>query len=93
MRKLLLSSVSVMAFATAATQAAVQPQELSSAELVKSAQQAISLNDIIPANQAATLVREQAVITLAEETQLRLAKGLFAMNEKKTIEAHKERSE
>ncbi|WP_218309436.1 hypothetical protein [Alteromonas antoniana] len=93
MRKLLLSSVSVMAFATAATQAAVQPQELPAAELVKSAQQAISLDDIIPANQVATLVREQAVTTLAEESQLRLAKGLFAMNEKKATEARKERSE
>lgn len=93
MRKLLLSSVSVMAFATAATQAAVQPQELPTAELVKTAQQAISLYDIMPANQAASLVREQTASTLAEETQLRLAKGLFAMNEKNASDAPKERSE
>lgn len=93
MKKLLLSSVSVMAFATAATQAAEQPQQLASSDLVKAAQQAISLEDILPANLSSALVREQAVTMLAEETQLRLAKGLFAMNDKKAMPEPQERSE
>ena len=93
MRKLLLSSVSVMAFATAATQAAELPQQQKSADLVKAAQQAISLNDILPANLASDLVREQAATTLAEETQLCLAKGLFAMTEKKVSDVAQERGE
>ncbi len=93
MRKLLLSSVSVMAFATAATQAAELPQQQKSADLVKAAQQAISLNDILPANLASDLVREQAATTLAEETQQRLAKGLFAMTEKKVSDVALERGE
>lgn len=93
MRKLLLSSVSVMAFATAATQAAELPQQQKSADLVKAAQQAISLNDILPANLASDLVREQAATTLAEETQLRLAKGLFAMTEKKVNDVAQARGE
>ncbi len=93
MNKLLLSTVSVMAFATAATQAAETPQHQPSSELVNAAHQAITLNDLITDTDVSGSVKQQASSALALDAAVSLSKRLFAVRNDKRAERNLARSE
>ncbi|MCU7553841.1 hypothetical protein OCL06_04440 [Alteromonas sp. ASW11-19] len=93
MNKLLLSTVSVMAFATAATQAAETSQNQQSSELIKSAEQAITLNDLIPDTNLSGSVKQQASSALALDAAVSLSKRMFAVRKDKRTERTLARSE
>lgn len=85
MNKLLLSSVSVMAFVTAATNASELPSTFDNAELKSVAKTHLDMTITLPEINVTDLVKEQALITLNEENQRLLGKGLYVMNDERAV--------
>ncbi|WP_377893875.1 hypothetical protein [Alteromonas sp. R78001] len=87
MKKLLLASVSVMAFASAAANANVQPEKINLQSLITTAMTSVNMADVLPENDAHVVVKKQSVALLAEETQIALHKNLLAMAKEKNKES------
>lgn len=85
MNKLLLSSVSVMAFVTAATSASELPTTLDAAELKSTAKTELDMTISLPEINVTDLVKQQTLFTLNEENQRLLGKGLYVMNSERTV--------
>ncbi len=81
MKKLLLSSVSVMAFVTAASQAAELPVTADEMTLSATAQQQLASQMIVPEIDMNALVKAQTLSVLSEESLRVLGKSLYALNE------------
>lgn len=84
MKKLLLSSVSVMAFVSAATQASTVQTETPAPSLAESAQQQLAMSIMVPEINLNEVVKSQALTALNDETQRVLSNRLFAMNDKES---------
>lgn len=87
MKKLLLASVSVMAFASAAANANVQPEKINLQSLITTAMTSVNMADVLPENDAHIVVKKQSVALLAEETQIALHNNLLAMAKEKNKES------
>jgi len=87
MKKLLLASVSVMAFASAAANANVQPEKINLQSLIATAMTSVNMADVLPKNDAHIIVKKQSAALLAEETQIALHKNLLAMAKEKNKES------
>jgi opacity protein-like surface antigen len=83
MKKLLLASVSVMAFASAAANANVQPEKINLQSLIATAMTSVNMADVLPKNDAHIIVKKQSAALLAEETQIALHKKLTCHGERK----------
>jgi len=83
MKKLLLASVSVMAFASAAANANVQPEKINLQSLINTAMTSVKMAEVLPENNAHIVVKRQSVALLNEETQIALHNNLLAMAERK----------
>ncbi len=79
MKKLLLASVSVMAFASAAANANAQPEKINLQSLINTAMTSVKMADVLPENDAQIVVKKQSKAILAEEIQVQLHKNLLAM--------------
>ena len=82
MKKLLLASVSVMAFASAAANANAQPEKINLQSLINTAMTSVKMADMLPENDAHIIVKKQSKAILAEATQVQLHKNLLAMTER-----------
>ncbi len=82
MNKLLLSSVSVMAFVSAATAASQTTQPSPTHALQQAAKHELEAVMTLPAIEMFDLVQQQALFALNEENQRRLGKGLYVLNDK-----------
>lgn len=85
MNKLLLSSVSVMAFVTAATSASELPTTLDTTALKSAAKTELDMTITLPEINVTDLVKQQTLFTLNEENQRLLGKGLYVMNDERTV--------
>ncbi|GGW76022.1 hypothetical protein [Alteromonas halophila] len=83
MNKLLLSSVSVMAFVTAATNATELTTSTDTAKLKDVAKAELDMVVSLPAINMNDSVKAQTLVTLNEESQRLLGKGLYVMNEER----------
>jgi opacity protein-like surface antigen len=83
MKKLLLASVSVMAFVSAAANANVQPEKINLSSLINTAMTNVKMADVLPANDAHIVVKRQSKAILTEETQISLHKSLLALSKSK----------
>ena len=79
MKKLLVASVSVMAFASAAANANVEPEKINLESLINDAMISINMADVLPKNDAHIVVKKQSTMMLNEQTQEALHKNLLAM--------------
>ncbi|WP_394220789.1 hypothetical protein [Alteromonas gracilis] len=79
MKKLLLASVSVMAFASAAANANAQPEKINLESLINTAMTSVKMAEVLPENDAHIVVKKQSKAILAEQTQIKLHKSLLAM--------------
>lgn len=79
MKKLLLASVSVMAFVSAAANANAQPEKINLQSLINTAMTSVKMAEVLPENDAHIIVKKQSKAILAEETQVQLHKNLLAM--------------
>lgn len=79
MKRLLVASVSVMAFASAAANANVEPEKINLESLINDAMTSINMADVLPKNDAHILVKKQSTMMLNEQTQEALHKNLLAM--------------
>lgn len=79
MKRLLVASVSVMAFASAAANANVEPEKINLESLINDAMISINMADVLPKNDAHILVKKQSTMMLNEQTQEALHKNLLAM--------------
>ena len=79
MKKLLLASVSVMAFVSAAANANAQPEKINLQSLINTAMTSVKMAEVLPENDTHILVKKQSKAILAEETQVQLHKNLLAM--------------
>ena len=79
MKKLLVASVSVMAFASAAANANVEPEKINLESLINDAMISINMADVLPKNDAHSVVKKQSTMMLNEQTQEALHKNLLAM--------------
>ncbi|WP_338517064.1 hypothetical protein [Alteromonas gracilis] len=82
MKKLLLASVSVMAFASAAANANAQPEKINLQSLINTAMTSVKMADVLPENDAHILVKKQSKAILAEATQVKLHENLLAMRKR-----------
>ena len=82
MKKLLLASVSVMAFASAAANANAQPEKINLQSLINTAMTSVKMADVLPENDAHIIVKKQSKAILAKATQVQLHKNLLAMTER-----------
>ncbi|BCO18612.1 hypothetical protein LHL20_08970 [Alteromonas sp. McT4-15] len=82
MKKLLLASVSVMAFASAAANANAQPEKINLQSLINTAMTSVKMADVLPENDAHILVRKQSKAILAEAVQIKLHENLIAMSKR-----------
>lgn len=82
MKKLLVASVSVMAFVSAAANANVQPEKINLASLINTAMTNVKMADVLPANDAHIVVKKQSTAILTEETQISLHKNLLAKTQR-----------
>ena len=80
MKKLLLASVSVMAFVSAAANANVQPEKINLSSLINTAMTNVKMADVLPANDAHIVVKRQSKAILTEETQISLHNSLLALS-------------
>jgi opacity protein-like surface antigen len=78
MKKLLLASVSVMAFVSSAANANVQPEKINLSSLINTAMTNVKMADVLPANDAHIVVKKQSKAILSEETQISLHNSLLA---------------
>ncbi|NDV91049.1 hypothetical protein GTH32_07590 [Alteromonas sp. 345S023] len=78
-KKLLIASVSVMAFASAAANANVQPEKINLQSLINTAMTSVNMAEVLPANDAHIDVKKQSTTMLSEQTQIELHKNLLAM--------------
>lgn len=78
-KKLLVASVSVMAFASAAANANVQPEKINLQSLISTAMTSVNMAEVLPANNAHIDVKKQSTTMLSEQTQIQLHKNLLAM--------------
>ena len=83
MKKLLVASVSVMAFASAAANANVEPEKINLESLINDAMISINMADVLPKNDAHIVVKKQSTMMLNEQTQEALHKNLLAMTKAK----------
>lgn len=91
MRKLLLASVSVMAFASAAANAETQTSKIDLQSLVNMAMTNMKMAEELPQNDAHILVKKQTRAILDEAVQIKLHKNLVAMTEERMrVEAEAE---
>ena len=79
MKNLLVASVSVMAFASAAANANVEPEKINLESLINDAMISINMADVLPKNDAHIVVKKQSTMMLNEQTQEALHKNLLAM--------------
>ena len=79
MKKLLVASVSVIAFASAAANANVEPEKINLESLINDAMISINMADVLPKNDAHIVVKKQSTMMLNEQTQEALHKNLLAM--------------
>ena len=79
MKKLLVASVSVMAFASAAANANVEPEKINLESLINDAMISINMADVLPKNDAHIVVKKQSTMMLNEQTREALHKNLLAM--------------
>ncbi|WP_334018545.1 hypothetical protein [Alteromonas sp. S015] len=79
MKKLLLASVSVMAFVSAAANANAQPEKINLQSLINTAMTNVKMAEVLPENDANIVVKKHSKAILAEETQVQLHKNLLAM--------------
>ena len=79
MKKLLVASVSVMAFASAAANANVEPEKINLESLINDAMISINMADVLPKNDAHIVVKKKSTMMLNEQTQEALHKNLLAM--------------
>ena len=79
MKKLLVASVSVMAFASAAANTNVEPEKINLESLINDAMISINMADVLPKNDAHIVVKKQSTMMLNEQTQEALHKNLLAM--------------
>jgi len=86
MKKSLLASVSVMAFASAAVNANVQPEKINLQTLINTAMTSVNMAEVLPENNAHIAVKRQSAELLAEQTQIALHKNLLAMTKRKSGE-------
>ena len=93
MKKLLLASVSAMAFVSTAANANVQPEKINLESLINTAMTSVRMADVLPSNDAHMIVKRQSKAMLAEETQVALHKYLLAMAEQKEVDVTVELSE
>jgi opacity protein-like surface antigen len=82
MKKLLLASVSVMAFVSAAANANAQPEKINLQSLINTAMTSVKMADVLPENDAHILVKKQSKAILAEATQVKLHENLLAMRKR-----------
>jgi hypothetical protein len=82
MKKLLLASVSVMAFASTAANANAQPEKINLQSLINTAMTSVKMADVLPENDAHILVRKQSKAILAEAVQIKLHENLIAMSKR-----------
>ncbi len=82
MKKLLLASVSVMAFASAAANANAQPEKINLQSLINTAMTSVKMADVLPENDAHIVVKKQTKAILAEATQIKLHEDLLAMSKR-----------
>ncbi|NDW20442.1 hypothetical protein [Alteromonas hispanica] len=82
MKKLLVASVSVMAFVSAAANANVQPEKINLASLINTAMTNVKMAEVLPANDARIVVKKQSTAILTEETQISLHKNLLAKTQR-----------
>lgn len=75
----MVASVSVMAFASAAANANVEPEKINLESLINDAMTSINMADVLPKNDAHILVKKQSTMMLNEQTQEALHKNLLAM--------------
>ena len=80
MKKLLLASVSVMAFVSAAANANVQPEKINLSSLINTAMTNVKMADVLPANDAHIVVKRQSKAILTKETQISLHNSLLALS-------------
>ena len=78
-KKLLVASVSVMAFVSAAANANVQPEKINLQSLISTAMTSVNMAEVLPANNAHIDVKKQSTTMLSEQTQIQLHKNLMAM--------------
>jgi len=91
MRKLLLASVSVMAFASAAANAETQTSKIDLQSLVNMAMTNMKMAEELPQNDAHIVVKKQTRAILDEAVQIKLHKNLVAMTEERMrVEAEAE---
>ncbi|WP_420935671.1 hypothetical protein ACOJR9_07470 [Alteromonas sp. A081] len=83
MKKLLLASVSVMAFVSTAANANVEPEKINLSSLINTAMTNVKMADVLPANDAHIVVKRQSKAILTEETQISLHKSLLALSKEK----------
>ena len=79
MKKLLVASVSVMAFVSAAANANVEPEKINLESLINDAMISINMADVLPKNDAHIVVKKQSTMMLNEQTQEALHENLLAM--------------
>ena len=79
MKKLLLASVSVMAFVSAAANANAQPEKINLQSLINTAMTSVKMAEVLPENDAHIVEKKQSKAILAGETQVQLHKNLLAM--------------
>lgn len=82
MKKLLLASVSVMAFVSAAANANAQPEKINLQSLINTAMTSVNMADVLPENDAHIVVKKQSKAILAEATQVKLYENLIAMRKR-----------
>ncbi|BFT30712.1 hypothetical protein D210916BOD24_18880 [Alteromonas sp. D210916BOD_24] len=82
MKKLLLASVSVMAFVSAAANANAQPEKINLQSLINTAMTSVKMADVLPENDAHIVVKKQSKAILAEATQIKLHEDLLAMSKR-----------
>ncbi len=82
MRQLLLASVSVMAFASAAANADTQSTKIDFQSLINTAMTNVKMAEELPTNDAHIIVKKQARAILDEQVQIKLHKNLLVMAEK-----------
>ncbi len=82
MKKLLLASVSIMAFVSTFANANEEPQKINLQSLINTAMMNVNMADVLPENDAHIIVKKQSKAMLDEATQVQLHKDLLAMTKR-----------